>query len=101
MNDAEPIPMRGPKPAPLTLTERQRAALERLTRRQTCPQQLVRRAHIILDAATGLNNAQVGRQHRLDRGTVRSWRQRWLAEAARVDAAEAAGATDEALVELA
>lgn len=93
--------MRGPQPAVLTLTDRQRALLERLTRRHTCPQQCVRRAQIILDAAAGLNNTQIARQHALDRGTVRNWRLRWLAQSSRLDAAEAADATDEAVLELA
>ncbi len=83
--------MRGPKPTPVSLTERQRAVLEHVTRRQTSPQQLVRRAHIILLAATGGNNDQIARHRDLDRGTVRTWRARWLSSASRLDVAEAAG----------
>jgi putative transposase len=74
--------------------------LERLTRRHTSPQHLVRRARIILDAAAGLNNDQIARQQALDRGTVRTWRTRWLAAAPRLAAAEAAGATDQVLADL-
>ena len=93
--------MRGPKPAPITLTDRQRTVLERLTRGQTTPQALVRRAHIILDAATGLSNDHIARHRGLDRGTVRTWRTRWLTDAARLEAAEGAGAPDPILQDLA
>lgn len=89
--------MRGPKPTPITLTARQHALLERVTRRHTTPHHLVRRAHLLLHAATGCNNDQVARQLGLDRGTVRIWRTRWLSAVARLAAAEAADDTDQAL----
>lgn len=92
--------MRGPQPTPILLTDRQRAILERLTRRQTSPQKLVRRAHLILQAAAGHNNDQVARSLHLDRGTVRIWRARWLSAAPRLDAAEAAGDLDPVLTDL-
>lgn len=92
--------MRGPKPTPITLTERQRATLERLTRRQTSSQQLVRRARLILDAAAGHNNDQVARHLDLDRGTVRIWRARWLESAPRLDAAEAADDPEPVLTDI-
>ena len=92
--------MRGPQPTPISLTARQRALLERLTRRQTSPQQVVRRAHLILHAAAGGNNDQVARQLDLDRGTVRTWRTRWLTAAPRLDAAEAAGEPESVLLDL-
>ena len=91
--------MRGPKPPPILLTDRQRAILERLTRRQTSPQRLVRRAHIILAAAAGHNNDCVARQLGLDRGTVRIWRTRWLTAAPELAALEAAADPDQALVD--
>lgn len=89
--------MRGPKPPPIVLTARQQTVLEQIIRRQTNPQHLVRRAHIILTAATTLNNDQVAQTLGLDRGTVRSWRGRWLAAADHLDASEAADSTDHAL----
>ena len=92
--------MRGPKPTPVSLTERQRAVLEHVTRRQTSPQQLVRRAHIILLAAMGCNNDQIARHLDLDRGTVRTWRARWLSSASRLDVAEAAGEPERVLRDL-
>src|SRR5215210_5487606 len=71
--------MRGPKPPLLTLTDDLRQELELLTRRHSAPQQLVLRARIVLAAAAGLNNGQVGRQLSVSRDMVRLWRQRWRA----------------------
>ena len=81
-------PMPGPQPHSLSLTARQRAWLEQLVRRQRCSQQLLRRVRIVLRAADGANNEQIGRELGLDRGTVRTWRDRWRAGASRLDAAE-------------
>ena len=89
--------MRGPKPTPIVLTERQRAILERIVRRQTSPQHLVRRARLILTAATARNNDQVARDLTIDRGTVRIWRGRWVDAAERLHASEATDPTDQQL----
>ena len=51
--------MPGPQPAPIDLSDRQRALLERLTRQATAPQRTVTRAQIILLAAEGLNHQQI------------------------------------------
>lgn len=80
--------MPGPQPPPLHVTARQRALLEQLVRRQSCSQQLLRRVRIVLLAADGANNEQIGRELGLYRGTVRTWRDRWRAAASRLDAAE-------------
>jgi len=50
-----------------------------LVRRHTTPQQLALRAHIMLAADTGLNNAQIARLRAVQVDTVRLWRSRWLA----------------------
>lgn len=89
--------MRGPRPTPISLTDRQRTVLERITRCQTNPQQLVRRARIILTAATAANNEQVARTLDVDRGTVRIWRSRWVDAADRLHTSEAADRTDQHL----
>jgi putative transposase len=80
--------MRGPKPSPIILTPTQRDTLKRLKRRQRSPQQLVRRVQIILEAASGANNAQIARLLGIDRGQVRTWRKRWLEATLRLTAAE-------------
>src|SRR4051794_36534199 len=83
--------MSGPRPPAVTLPARQRAILERLARRATSEQRLVRRVRIVLAAADGRNNDQIARQFGLDRETVQRWRTRWLAAAAPLAAVEAAG----------
>jgi putative transposase len=83
--------MRGPKPPPIVLTPTQRALLRQLARRQTGAQRLVRRARIILEAASGANNEQIAKLLGIDRGTVRTWRMRWLEALPRLKAAENVG----------
>src|SRR3954463_821040 len=85
--------MSGPHPPEVRLSTGQRAILERLGRRATSPQRLVRRATIILAAAAGRNNDQIARQGGLAREMVQSWRNRWLAAASRLALAETEGAT--------
>ena len=81
--------MRGPKPPPIILTPTQRETLQQLKRRQRSPQQLVRRVHIILEAATtGTSNTRIAKLLGIDRGQVRTWRKRWLEAAPRLIAAE-------------
>ena len=69
--------MRGPKPTPITLSPMQRAVLQRLARRHTSSQQLVKRVRIILEANSGTGNWDITRQLGTDRGTVGVWRKRW------------------------
>ena len=92
--------MRGPKPNPITLTPTERAALERLVRRHTSSQQLVRRVRIILEADRGASNSQIAKQLGLDRGTVVSWRKRWLEAVPRLGAMQAEGGDERALMAL-
>lgn len=79
------------------LTARQQACLEQIVRRQTSPQRLVRRAKILLALETGVNQCHVTRQMRLNRETVHTWRQRWLALAPKLEQLEADGGHDQAL----
>jgi putative transposase len=83
--------MPGPAPQAITVTARQQRVLERLVRRATSPQRQVRRAQIILAAAAGANNEQVGRQVGVSEQTARLWRGRWAAASETVLAAEAEG----------
>jgi transposase len=91
----EETTMRGPKPPPIVLTPTQRALLRQLARRQTGAQRLVRRARIILEAASGANNEQIAKLLGIDRGTVRTWRMRWLEALPRLKAAENVGDDDD------
>jgi len=77
------------------LSECQREILESITRRGTSPQQLVRRARIILLSDKGLTNAAISEQVGYERHQVGCWRSRWEAEAECLAAAE----TEEALIE--
>ena len=71
--------MRGPKRVSIELSEEERQALEALVRRKSTGQQVALRARMILAAAEGLNNAQIGRQLGVEADTVRLWRGRWRA----------------------
>jgi putative transposase len=70
--------MAGPKPTRVELTTEEWDALERLVRAHTTAQQVAVRAQIILAAAEGLSNVQVGQQVGLSREAVRLWRDRWV-----------------------
>jgi putative transposase len=56
----------------------QHGLLQRLVRRQTADQRLVRRASLLLALAADPRVAVVARQLQLTRLTVRLWRDRWL-----------------------
>lgn len=71
--------MRGPRPAPLSLTEGERNEVERLVRRHSTSQQIALRGRIILEADAGKNNSQIAREVGVSVETVRAWRTRWLA----------------------
>ena len=92
--------MRGPQPPTVGLSDRLRATLEQLARRQTSPQRLVRRVRMVLSAADGLNNDQIARHVGSSRGRVRTWRTRWLTAAPRLEAAAVDGTDDRVLAQL-
>src|SRR2546427_9364376 len=89
-----PLPSVSPR---VQLTARQRACLEQIARRQTNPQRLVRRAKIMLAMDAGANNCRLTRQMRLNRGTIREWRRRWLALTPKLEQVEAEEGSDKAL----
>lgn len=70
--------MRGPKPPRIELTDSERRALTDLIRRHSTPQQIAKRARIVLLASEGKNNAQVARELSVSIDMVRLWRERWL-----------------------
>ncbi len=68
----------GPKPPAVPLTDGERQALEKLIKRHSTEQQVALRARIVLAAAAGQGNAQIGRELQVTVDTARLWRQRWL-----------------------
>ncbi len=67
------------RPIPvLRLTDDEREALERWTRRPTTAQALAQRARLVLACASGRTNTQVARELQLTKQTVGKWRSRFL-----------------------
>lgn len=79
--------MPGPQPPAVPVSARSRAVLERLVRRQTLPQRVLRRLQIALGLADGLNNEHLAGRLGLDRSTGRTWRARWQTAVPRLEAA--------------
>ena len=92
--------MRGPKPTRIELSERQRRVLDQIVRRQTSPQNLVRRARIILCMGEGKNNQQTAQSREVHRETVQKWRRRWLEVVPNLTGAEVTGVSDLELLQL-
>jgi transposase len=69
---------KGPKPAELMLSEEERKELEALVRRHSAPQQVAKRARIVLLAAEGQRNAEIARELEVSVDMARTWRGRWL-----------------------
>jgi len=61
----------------IQLSEQEREALTRVTKRHRSEQQVAARARIILEAAQGASNAQIARDLNINVDTVRLWRDRW------------------------
>jgi putative transposase len=76
--------MSGPKPAAIEVSREERRELEGLVRAGTTEQRMSLRARIVLAAADGLNNAQVGAALGIAAKTARYWRRRWQAATAAV-----------------
>jgi len=85
---------------PLTVTPAQLALLQRLARRQTADQRLVRRAGILLALGDDPCVEATARRLRLTRLTVRHWRDRWLQAAPQLQQAEQEQASELALLAL-
>jgi len=60
------------------LSEKEQEALVQITKRHRSEQQQAQRARMILAAAQGHSNAQIGRELGLNVDTVRLWRDRWV-----------------------
>jgi putative transposase len=77
--------------SPIQLSPLQQDLLQRLVKRTTSEQRLVKRGHIILEAAEGTSNTKIAQHCQVDYETVRRWRDRWHAAESRLQAIEAAG----------
>jgi transposase len=73
MRTGRPIP-------PLTITDEEREALERWTRRPTTGQAMAQRARLILSCAAGRTNTRIAHDLHLTKQTVGKWRTRFLAQ---------------------
>jgi transposase len=72
------MPITGrPKPM-LTLTDDERAALTRLTKRMRASRSLAFRAQLVLASADGATNSAVAQRYRTTNATVGKWRQRFI-----------------------
>jgi homeodomain-containing protein len=89
-----------PAAVAVVLSSAQLALLQRLARRQTADQRLVRRAGIVLALAADPCVETAARRLRLTRLTVRHWRERWLQAAPQLQRAERALAPEPALLAL-
>ena len=65
---------------PIVLNPDERAQLERIVRARTSPQQLARRAEIVLRAADGASNTAIATAVGVARHTVQHWRDRFATE---------------------
>src|SRR2546421_12545889 len=69
---------KGPKPAELLLREQERKELEALVRRHSTPQQVAKRARIVLAAAEGKRNAEIARDLEVSVDMARTLRGRGI-----------------------
>jgi hypothetical protein len=92
--------MPSPQAEKIILSDRQQTLLKQIVRRTTNPYRLVRRAQLLLLAATGASNNQLTKELQLERGQVRLWRERWLAAAPQLATVEAENSSDRELMVL-
>ena len=85
------------KALPIKLSSRQDTILQQIVRGTTNPYRLVRRAKLILAAASGESNSSISRRLELDREQVALWRERWREESEFLAAAEEQQVTDKKL----
>jgi transposase len=68
---------RGPRPVQIVLSDDERAQLQSWSRRRTSAAGLAARSKIVLAAAEGGSNTEIAARLGVDRGTVRTWRNRF------------------------
>ena len=77
--------------SPIQLSPIQQELLQRMVHRTKSEHRLVKRGHIILEAAQGTSNTKIAQHRQVDYETVRRWRDRWHAAEARLQVVEATG----------
>jgi len=77
--------------SPIQLSPIQQELLQRMVHRTKSEQRLVKRAHLILEAAQGTSNTKIAQRWQVDYETVRRWRDRWHAAESRLQVIEATG----------
>lgn len=80
---------RGPRPAPLPLTDRQRTILEEMIHSRRRPHDEVQRATLIVQSADGARTRHLAEALGVSDPTVRLWRTRWAHATPQIAAAEA------------
>lgn len=83
--------MPNPQATVLHVSLLQRELLQRMVHRTTNAQRLVKRGHIIVEAASGISNSKIAQHVHMDYETVRRWRDRFYTAESRVEAIEATG----------
>jgi len=73
------------------LSEPQKTILLSITKRRDSPQHLVRRARVVLLAGEGQTDKEIVPQAHLCQRSVRTWRNRWNQQQAKINAVEADG----------
>jgi putative transposase len=79
---------RGPRPALIQLTDRQRAMLEEMAAGRRRPHDEVQRAAIILQSADGARTRHLAEGFGVSDPTIRLWRARWVQATPQLVAAE-------------
>ena len=79
---------RGPRPALIQLTDRQRAMLEQMAAGRRRPHDEVQRAAIILQSADGARTRHLAEAFGVSDPTIRLWRTRWVHAIPQLAAAE-------------
>lgn len=86
------------KALPIILSSRQERLLQQIVRGTSNPYRLVRRAKLVLAAASGESNSGISRRLELDREQVRLWRERWREASEQLTALEEQEVTDKDLM---
>jgi transposase len=70
--------MPGPKAAKVNVSKEAQCVLDGLEKGHKTGQQIAQRARMIRLAAMGKSNAEIGRELKVERLTVKRWRERWV-----------------------